>query len=340
MLHSVGLWPLFDGLYNSYFVAGMKTACRRMELDCRWLRKRRFGFPIDRADHLRGIAKRTSGRIVRFLIDSYDSSEVDPEELLGVDRWFKVNYSEEICAKLPDRERAKVVPIGPSFGIRGLSVVSLPGVLAAVACLVPARASFLEQTKGLYRQTRYRRPLDFYERDAREDGPVFFAGSLWRKEAAINAQRVRIIGVCREVFGDRFEGGMAPRRDGWSPYPHTQMPRRLEPEVYFAKVSRSPLAFNTRGVLDCFGWKLAEYMAMGKAIISTPWFSKPPAPITHGLHVHLVREDLSDLRDAVDRILGDESYRARLKAGARSYYRDNLEPARVAERCLRSLGSL
>lgn len=39
---------------------------------------------------------------------------------------------------------------------------------------------------------------------------------------------------------------------------------------FYEKTRRSAIVFNTPSVLGCHGWKLAEYLAMGKAIISTP----------------------------------------------------------------------
>ena len=44
---------------------------------------------------------------------------------------------------------------------------------------------------------------------------------------------------------------------------------RLSMDEYIKKTKESVLVFNTPSVCECHGWKLAEYLCMGKAIIST-----------------------------------------------------------------------
>ena len=45
---------------------------------------------------------------------------------------------------------------------------------------------------------------------------------------------------------------------------------------------------NTPGVSGCLGWKLGEYLALGKAIISTPIQRQLLADLEHGTHIHVV----------------------------------------------------
>jgi len=106
--------------------------------------------------------------------------------------------------------------------------------------------------------------------------------------------------------------------------------------MYLQKTKRSAFVFNTPSVHGCHGWKLGEYLAMGKAILSTPLSNQLPEDLTHGLDVHLV-SDMADLGSAVDLLLSDVSYRRRLECGASEYYLKHCAPARVIEHVLSGL---
>jgi glycosyltransferase involved in cell wall biosynthesis len=91
-------------------------------------------------------------------------------------------------------------------------------------------------------------------------------------------------------------------------------------------MKRSVIAFNTPAVHNCHGWKLSEYLAMGKAILSTPISHVLPKPLEHGRNVHIVRNE-EEMREGVMQLLTDRSYRERLSEGAREYYRAYASPA-------------
>jgi len=54
------------------------------------------------------------------------------------------------------------------------------------------------------------------------------------------------------------------------------------------QLTRSSAVLNTPGVHGCLGWKLCEYLALGKAIISTTIQRQLPADLEHGTHIHVV----------------------------------------------------
>ena len=107
---------------------------------------------------------------------------------------------------------------------------------------------------------------------------------------------------------------------------------RLDLGTYIERVQRSAFVFNSPAVHGCLGWKLGEYLALGKAILSTPLSRSLPAPLEHGVHAHFVDDDVDSIRAGVELLLNDESYRSRLERGAGQWYQTHLAPARVAER--------
>ena len=55
-------------------------------------------------------------------------------------------------------------------------------------------------------------------------------------------------------------------------------------------------------------WDLGEYLALGKAIISTPLFNDLPAPLTHGINIHFVENDVDSIKEAVSYIIANPDY--------------------------------
>ena len=78
--------------------------------------------------------------------------------------------------------------------------------------------------------------------------------------------------------------------------------------------------FNTPAYWQCHGWKLGEYMALGKAIVSTPLSNDLPAPLLHGEHIHIVENSQEAMREAVSFILTHPDYRQRLETNIQSYW--------------------
>src|SRR5262249_47673698 len=103
---------------------------------------------------------------------------------------------------------------------------------------------------------------------------------------------------------------------------------------YLAKTRSSALVFNTPAVWSCHGWKLGEFLALGKAIISTPLVRELPAPLVHGCHIHYVDGSLDSIRAAIQLLLNDHDYRKHLERNAYDYYSSFLSPKRVVERLL------
>jgi glycosyltransferase involved in cell wall biosynthesis len=112
------------------------------------------------------------------------------------------------------------------------------------------------------------------------------------------------------------------------------MSQRIPFSEYIEKTKKSAVAFNTPAVHGCLGWKLAEFLALGKAIISTEVGRILPAPFVHGEHVHFVDGSETSIREAVTRITSDDIYRAKLESGAREYYEAYLAPGKVIERIM------
>jgi glycosyltransferase involved in cell wall biosynthesis len=105
-------------------------------------------------------------------------------------------------------------------------------------------------------------------------------------------------------------------------------------DVYMGKIMDSLMVFNTPAVKKCHGWKLPEFLAWGKAIITTPMWRMLPAPMVDGEDVIVTDGSIGDLSEKVQAVMSDPILRKRLEQNARKYYDTYLTPERVISRIL------
>lgn len=91
-------------------------------------------------------------------------------------------------------------------------------------------------------------------------------------------------------------------------------------KAWMEKTKQSILVFNTPAFWNCHGWKLGEYLALGKAIISVPLFNDMPAPLIHGENIHFVENDENKIKEAIELIINNNEYRLKLEKGALAYW--------------------
>ena len=75
-----------------------------------------------------------------------------------------------------------------------------------------------------------------------------------------------------DLVNSLFEGGFLIKdknRQG-EVYERLRLKGHIPISAYIDNTKKSLIVFNTPSCWDCHGWKLGEFLAMGKAIISTP----------------------------------------------------------------------
>lgn len=269
----------------------------------------------------------------RVYISADDFARYDRVALSWCDRYGMVNHDPAIARDLPDS--AKVVPIGPSFGIRywGNFARTAQGIARLLHAAGDPPGRTLSRVRSTTKQLRNRLPERRYVPGRSRPDYVFFVGWPWKKHPEVNPPRARFMRACRSVQKLEFEGGFAPRRRKDVDGIDDVTARRMYPfRAWLRLTQASALVFNCPAVHGCLGWKLGEFLALGKAMVSLPLSRAMPSPLEHGEHVHYVDDDQERMRDAIERLLADGAYRTRLEVGARRYYLEYLAPERVIQR--------
>jgi len=318
---SVAIYPSFFALNYSPYLAGLAEI-----FGARALIFTPRGFPVFPQHCLAFVAP--SG--AKVFIDGQDWFMPIDAGLEWADLYAKINLDP---ARIPVAHAAKVIAAGPSFPVK----IAGPAraIWRAVRNYQMVRASMKDARRhfgnwrGVY---RWALPERRYDPVTSSPTYAFFSGSIWKDEPECNEYRRRFIEASRSLDWLEFEGGFAPRhrRDVAGLEAYTT--QRYDHAEWIAKSQRSAVAFNTPAVFEAFSWKLAQFLAMGKAIISTPYPRSLPAPLVHGEHIHFVEGSVESIREAIARICLDDHYRETLEQGARAYYLQYLQPTRAVSR--------
>jgi len=165
---------------------------------------------------------------------------------------------------------------------------------------------------------------------------VFMIGTLWDKSLVegTNLLRKTFIELCK-TSNCNFEGGFfaSINHPQYKEFKNLIYINRYSDKTYIEKTKLSTIVFNTPAVDNCHGWKLGEYLAMGKAIISTPLSNELPEKLVHGENVHIV-SNIEEMEFAINLLLKDNDYRKLLENGAKTYYLKYVDPKSVIENIL------
>lgn len=274
---------------------------------------------------------------LKVLIDATDYPGVDKPALDWCDICGKVNLPNTNIDIIGDK---KVVPIGPSFGIRFWPIFkAFPLGLRNFTC-AKLNKKYLRMFMGGYlQQSLFRLQEDEYFPGQVEDDYIFSVNSYWSKEDGskeANEFRKRFIECIKNQKEIKFEGGFYKRSQIEDPvFRNLQVDNPYKISDYLDKVKRSFVVFNTPAVKGCLGWKLGEFLALGKAIITTPINQKMPSNLEDRKHVHIVDGSLSSIESAIQTIRKNPDYRNYLEKNARNYYLDHLRPEKVISSLLK-----
>lgn len=290
-------------------------------------------------DHYFAFTVNDRNSATRVAIDFRDKAHVNKTALAWCDVYGKVNYNhtEPGLKELSDKDRNKIVPVGPNFGVRLWNpfVSGYYFIRNYIRCRFSPGISRSRFFHG-YKWQVTRADIDDYKPGENQEDYVFFVSTLWKNDKnsdTTNQLRAAYIRACKALNID-FEGGLFT--NGTSPatgYEDIVTRTYIHHTTFTDNIKKSAIVFNTPAVWGCHGWKLGEFLAMGKAIISTAFLNEMPEPLKHGEHIHFVHTE-AELQEAVQKIINDTAYRNKLETGAKNYYQTYIRPDIVIRKLL------
>ncbi len=267
----------------------------------------------------------------KIIIDFTDSKSIDENALHWSDVYGKINLDANMSS------HPKIISIGPSFGIRIYSLIetiwfAFSNFFKSYYNIHDIR-KFFSDYKAQYRRPKF---SDYHSKQSKGSS-VFFISSLWKQESLTNTYRANFIKSCRANPNVVFEGGFVPRTNNdIRGYETLTTVGRVDMNVYLDKIKQSVLVFNTPAVKDCHGWKLAEFLCLGKAIISTPLTRILPDALKDRDQLLYTNGDIDDITDQVNELVLNPNLRQQLEANSQTYFEFYLAPQQIIERLTNS----
>jgi glycosyltransferase involved in cell wall biosynthesis len=279
----------------------------------------------------------TNDSVYNCYIAANDFWQINEEIYSWCDVYASVNAN---ATKTPNRD--KLVSLAPSFAVRCWNTpktlyYALKNTSSFLNSGYPIKRvkTFLGNYKRLLQ-----RPLleDMYSENSDKDY-IFFCSTLWynndenKNDEGVNLRRARFIRACKGLDTIRFEGGLVsqPGRSSDDLFADCILKKPYSYKNWLDKTKRSAVVFNTPAFWNCHGWKLGEFLSLGKAIISTHLSNDLPFPLIHGESIHFVDDDIKSIKSAIEMIVNDNSYREKLEHGARQWWNTYGTPEKSIE---------
>lgn len=329
--------------YASYFIEGLIRSGVRWKFSLEESFKTLMTTSLDYKRGFGMIVELLNGSNIKVYIDDHDTNDISEVAYDWCDVYASVNIDK-------DYNRSKVLPTGPTCALRLFGPVKLLVVLLSNIIKIYRTKCYHPSVKRMlldYYYTIIRRlPYSSYSEASISDRDYCFAlSTLWHDDVTdgeTNNWRLIFTKICKKEF-PVFEGGFFkipgvekewPKYYSYNEkYEGLTYNRRIPLKEYLTNTRKSAIVFNTPAVELCLGWKLSEYLMMGKAIISTPISNILPGEFKANEHFILVTNE-QEIEDAVKILRRDDVLREKLERNGRRYFEDYLTPSRVIERIL------
>jgi len=298
-----------------------------------------FGWENIRFDHKPFVLLKNSGynfnfiihtnlNEIKYTIDFNDFNIVDLDSYCWTDVYGKVNANFAITSI---KDYPKLISMAPGFGIQMTHWV---GYSICILLSIFNFDSFIDFKKTFGRvknQFFSRCPLKIYESiNNIKKNYIFHLSTLWNSNNEnnnnenVNLNRYNFIITCKSIDNIVFDGGLINKYNNITKevkFINATCNEEISHLEYVNKTKKSIIVFNTPAYCNCHGWKLGEYLAMGKAIISTPLSNDLPYPLEHGKNIYFIKNNSkNEIKKALLFILDNPNYRKQLELGAKVYW--------------------
>ena len=151
---------------------------------------------------------------------------------------------------------------------------------------------------------------------------------------SINHGRANCIRALRNAFGEKFLGGFAPNELAKKYYPDLLLHNNSYNKKNYIEILRaSTIGIATAGLHGSLGWKMAEYVAFSRAIVSENFNTSLPGIFSDGSN-YLSFSTPEECVNQVQRLLNDNQLRMQMMRKNHAYYLDFLHPKALVAKSL------
>lgn len=272
--------------------------------------------------------------------DMHDWNWIDEEILREVDFYFKRSYDAQYISQL--QEKNKVFPLGLNYQVSSSEKDSFKLDRAAfydgknkIKAIV--KGLRIDKFLGDKGETEQLKNLESYP-DFTLEPKVLFMARTWnpnlipdtkQKETieALNQTRAECVRALRKEFGERFFGGLAREDYAVEHFKDCLLPdgNLSGKRKYLEILKKFPICVTTTGLNNSNGWKLGEYVAFSKAIVTEPLFFQIPGDFAKEKN-YLEFTSPDELVIQAARLFEDKNLRFEMMLNNYRYYQSYVKP--------------
>ncbi len=281
-------------------------------------------------------------------IDLYDRSDVLSIELLQrCDVYLKRSYYPADVERLPKALQPKVVPFGLNYACRTaksavwtLARLGPTYTVRLLRALCRGRVALGEEAGIYLKYLATPNAVDFercphveLERSVLFQTRVWEPGSAAENVEPLNETRVALVRALRKEFGRRFVGGIVPTVYAMRHYPDVITRNPCRRDRYLAFSGRSLIGVCSRGLDHSLPFKLPEYLAASKCIVSEALRNTLPVPLVAGSH-YLQFSTVDECVSQCAELLRRPELAKELRSASWEYYRKEVAPDAHMANCI------
>jgi hypothetical protein len=292
----------------------------------------------------------------RIAYNTHDAAWTDPVLVRSTDFCFKRSFDANWIRKnLPTADQPKVFPLGLNYQVESsgfdrfkIQRANLYAGRERIRTLLKGLAVDRLLRHGAVERLQSMESLPSPDQDPR----VLFMTRVWDPDLLedqsqrdvirdLNESRAMCVRVLRNAWGARFSGGLAREPYALHHFGDAVVDdnRLTNKRLYLDLVREHPICVATTGLNGSIGWKLGEYVAFSRAIVSEPLLYEIPGPFTAGPN-YLEFTTPENLLQAVGTLADDRSRRADMMSRNREYYLNFVRPDALVMRSLVTAGIL
>ncbi len=295
---------------------------------------------------------KNSREFATFLFDLQDSPVPGLAEAISqVDFYVKRSLEPSTLAGLDAQQARKIIPFGLNYQILSfpwlffLRLAFSEFLSRPYNPLGKKHRFHVQNLKDIFDALLLKKKnnlLSHIELDsapsAADNGSVMFQCRLWepagiaeknRDDAnLVNQSRIQLIRSLKAELGEKFWGGLQ----------NTAYAREVAPDLiatlpsarreYLAQVRQASIVVSSTGLLQSNGWKLGEYVALGKCVVSEPIYTQLPGDFSAGKN-YLPYESAEQCISVVGALRGDKNAVMQVEAANNLYTRAYLAPDKL-----------
>ena len=356
-MDKIKVFPLSDSQYTSQVYSGLfdLAAAREIDLEFTWspqvsIRERGWGSKRNHRIVYMEIWENSNGPPCKVCYDMLDGPEIiSIEGLEQCDVYFKRSYSQKCINSRSDTGwqldhpewRDKILPYGLNYPCstkfefsklkRHLIFNYATGwyyqdPIGKLRLLAKRLIKGAPSAAAIYEVEPDEEAEPYILFQTRLFDPHRHPPTYFEENVNLNNFRVAVIQALKKAFGDKFIGGLIPNPYAVEHHSDLLTTQETSQQKYAELVRKCQVVVFTRGLRQSIGWRLPEYLAMSRCIVSEPLEYELPSPLQDGKN-YLLFDSPDECVELCKRLLSDKSLVQDMRNDNFNYYMKYVRPA-------------